>query len=235
MRSQLDSTLNVRALLDSAGAPFTSARYAHGSTLFRQGDPSESVMYLETGRVCLAVTTAAGKQAICGLVAPGSFLGDEAFRGHTVRRQTATAMTTTDVLVIPKTHLPGLLDTQPAVAERVLAHLLARTARLETALADQLLYSSEVRLAHTLLLLAGCDERSRYRCKLPHVSQETIAEMVGTTRSRVNAFMGKFKRLGFITCNGDGLYLQPARLHIVGPPFAPASPRYRRRMDDTAA
>jgi CRP/FNR family transcriptional regulator, cyclic AMP receptor protein len=234
MPSRCGVAANIRGLLDSTGTPFTVARYPPGASLFRQGDPCESVMYLETGRVWLAVTTADGKEAICGLLAEGAFLGDEALGGYAVRRQTATAMTTTEVLVVAKTHLIRLLETQPALAERVIAHLLARTTRLEADLTDQLLYSSEARLVHALLVLAGCDERDSRPCKLPRVSQEIIAEMVGTTRSRVNIFMGKFKRLGLITDNGDGLYLQPARLHTIDTRYRPVSQGHRRRVDTAA-
>jgi CRP-like cAMP-binding protein len=230
-----DPTLSIRALLDSTGTPHTVAQYATGATLCRQGDPCESVLYLDKGRVWLAVTTASGKEAICGILADGAFLGDEALGGHTVRRQTVTAMAATRVLVIAKTDMMRLLETQPAVAERVIAHLLARTTRLEADLADQLLYSSEARLAHTLLVLAGRDERAKGRCKLPHVSQEIIAEMVGTTRSRVNRFMSKFKKLGFVTDQGDGLYVLPARLHMIGAPHRPVSQILGRRMGHTAA
>jgi CRP-like cAMP-binding protein len=115
-----------------------------------------------------------------------------------VRRQTAIAMTETEVLAVAKAEMIRLLRTQRVIADRFLAHVLERNIRLETDLSDQLLYSSEQRLAHTLLVLAGCDERRPCRCVLPDVSQEIIAEMVGTTRSRVNRFMGKFKKLGFI-------------------------------------
>jgi CRP/FNR family cyclic AMP-dependent transcriptional regulator len=190
--------LNVRTLLESTGTPFRVARFPRRAALFVQGDACDSVMHIEKGRVWLAVTTAGGKQAICGLLEAGAFLGEDVLAGHVVQRHTAIAMTATEVLVVAKAHVSRLLRTQPAFADRLIAHILARSVRLEADLTDQLLYSSEQRLAHTLLALAGCDERHPCRCALPDVSQEVIAEMVGTTRARVNAFMGKFKKRGFI-------------------------------------
>jgi CRP/FNR family cyclic AMP-dependent transcriptional regulator len=190
--------LNVRSLLESTGTPFTIARYPWRAPLFVQGDACDSVMYIEKGRVWLAVTTPGGKEGICGLLTAGSFLGEEVLGGHVVRRHTATAMTTTEVLIVAKADVSQLLHTQPAFADRFIAHILARETRLEAALTEQLLFSAEQRLAHTLLVLADCDDRRPCRCPLPDVSQEVIAEMVGTTRARVNAFMGKFKQLGFI-------------------------------------
>jgi len=209
---QKEHALNVRSLLESTGTPFTSTRYPRHAVLFRQGDACESVMHIEKGRVWLAVTTAGGKEAICGVLAAGAFLGEEVLGGYAVRRQTATAMTPTDVLVVAKADMSRLLRTQPAIADRFIAYIIARKARLESNLSDQLLYSSERRLAHTLLLLAGCDDRQCPRCVLPDVSQEMIAEMVGTTRSRVNLFMGKFKKLGFIEETGGVLEIHPSLL-----------------------
>ena len=209
---QEEHALNVRSLLESTGTPFSSARYPRQAVLFRQGDACESVMYIEKGRVWLAVTTPGGKEAICGLLAAGAFLGEEVLGGYAARRQTATAMTETEVLVVAKADMSRLLRTQPAIADRFVEYIVARKARLESDLTDQLLYSSERRLAHTLLLLAGCDVRQCSRCVLPDVSQEMIAEMVGTTRSRVNFFMGKFKKLGFIEEDGGVLQLNPSLL-----------------------
>jgi CRP-like cAMP-binding protein len=215
MKRRNDRPMNVRALLESLGTPFTIARYRPREALFLQGDACESVMYIEKGRVWLAVTTPSGQEAICGLLAAGAFLGEEALGGDAVRRQTAIAMTETEVLAIAKAEMIRLLRTQRVIADRFLAHVLERNIRLETDLSDQLLYSSEQRLAHTLLVLAGCDERRRCRCVLPDVSQEIIAEMVGTTRSRVNRFMGKFKKLGFIDEAGGVVHVHPSLLHVV--------------------
>ena len=206
---------NVRALLESTATPFVIADYGPRAAVFLQGDPSDSVMHIERGRVWLAVTARSGKEAICGVLDAGAFLGEEALTGCSERRQSATAMTATQVLVVAKTHMIRLLDTQPGLLDRFIAHLLARNIRLEANLTDQLLYASEQRLAHLLLVLAGCDKRRPRRCTLPDLPQEIIAEMVGTTRSRVNVFMGRFKKLGFVEEHGGVLHVNPARLHAV--------------------
>jgi CRP/FNR family transcriptional regulator, cyclic AMP receptor protein len=216
MQAQNDHrTWNVRALLESAGTPFSAANYEPRAVIFSQGAACDSVMHIEKGSVRLAVTAANGKEAIVALLGRNTFLGEEALCGHSVRRQTATAMTATEVIVVVKAHMLDLLRTQPAISDRFIAHLLARNARLEGDLTDQILHGSEQRLARTLLQLAGCDARHPCSCVLPRVPQETIAEMVGTTRSRVNVFMGKFKRLGFIEENGGLLHVQPSLLHVV--------------------
>lgn len=207
--------MNARALLASTGAPFVFADYEPRAAIFHQGDPCDSVMYIEKGRVRLAVTARSGKGVICGLLGAGAFLGEEALGGHAGRLQTATAMTPTEVLVVAKTQMARLLRTQPAIADRFLTHLLARSTRLEADLTDQLLSSSEQRLARTLLVLANCDERRPYGRALPDVSQGMIAEMVGTTRSRVNFFMGKFKKLGFIEESNGVIEVHPRLLRIV--------------------
>ena len=206
---------NVRALLESTATPFTIADYGPRTAIFRQGDPCDSVMHIERGRVWLAVTSRNGQERICGLLGTGAFLGEEALVGRGERRQSAIAMTATQVLVVAKAHMIRLLHTQPGLIDQFLAHLLARNIRLEADLTDQIFNSSEQRLAHTLLVLANCDERCPRRCALPDLPQELIAEMVATTRSRVNAFLGKFKKCGFIEEDRGVLYINPARLHIV--------------------
>jgi len=207
--------LPLRALLESTGTPFAISDYEPGAAIFLQGDDCDSVMHIEDGRVRLAVTTPSGKEAICGLLEAGDLLGEEALAGRDVRRHTAIALTATTVIVVTQTQMIQLLHTQPSVLDRVVAHVVERHTRLESALTDQLLNSVERRLAHTLLALAGCDERRPCRCALPHVSQEIIAEMVGTTRSRVNVFMGKFKKLGFIEEGDSALKVQPSLLQVV--------------------
>ena len=206
---------NVRALLETTATRFTIADYASRAAIFRQGDPCDSVMHIESGRVWLAVTARCGKEVICGLLGTGAFLGEEALTGCGERRQSATAMTATQVLVVPKPHMIRLLRTQPGFVDQFLAHVLGRNIRLEANLTEQLLSSSEQRLAHLLLVLANCDQRRPRRCALPVLTQETLAEIVGTTRSRVNAFIGTFKKLGFIEKDGGVLHVNPARLHVV--------------------
>ena len=207
--------LNIRALLDVTCTPFSVAEYGQREVIFFQGDPCDSVLHVETGRVCLAVTARSGQQAICGLVGTGAFLGEEALAGQAVRRHTATTLTATRVLVMAKAQTLRLLHTQPAIAERLIAHILARHGRLEADLTDQLLHRAEQRLARALLVLAGCGEGARCRCTLPNLSQEIIAEMVGTTRSRVNAFIGKLRKLGFIEKDGERLRVTPSLVQVI--------------------
>ena len=210
MQSVDDSTCwNMRALLESTATPFATADYAPRATIFRQGEPCGSVMLIEKGRVWLAVTALSGKEAICALLEKGAFLGEEALVSQGERRQSATAMTATQVLVVAPTHMARLLRTQPRLLDGFITHLLARNSRLEARLTDQFFHSSEQRLAHLLLLLANCNERRRRPCPLPDLSQEILAEMVGTTRSRVNGFLGKFKKLGFVEKHGGVLHVNP--------------------------
>jgi CRP-like cAMP-binding protein len=206
---------SFRTLLASTHTPFAVARFAEGAVIFRQGDACDSVMHIETGSVRLAVTTPSGKQAICGVLGAGAFLSEEALGRHTARRQTAIAMTATEVLVIAKAQMQHQLHTQQTILDGFLAHIVTRHARLEADLCDQLLHSSEERLAHTLVVLAGCDGQHPCGCALPHLSQEVLAEMIGTTRSRVNVFLKRFKKLGFIDQNVDGLRVKPSLLHVV--------------------
>ena len=206
---------NVRGLLESTATPFAIADYGPRAAIFRQGDPCDRVMAIERGRIWLTVTARSGKEAICGLLGTGAFLGEEALVGRGERRQSATAMTATRVLVVAKAHMIRLLRTQPGLLDRFIGHLLARNIGLEANLTEQLFYSSEQRLAHLLLVLADCDERRPRRRALPDLPQEIIAEMVGTTRSRVNALMGKFKKLGVIEKHSGVLHVNPARLHVV--------------------
>ena len=210
--SHLPSATQLRALLTSASAPFSISHHRPGNVIFRQDDESNTVMHVEAGRVTLSVSSAAGKGAICGVMGPGSFLGEDVLGGCAYRRQTATAIVATELLVISRATMTGLLRSHQAIAQQFIAHTLGRKSALENELTLQLLYSSEWRLIHTLLELAGCDSRCRGRCDLPRVSQETIAEMVGTTRSRVNHFMSNFKRLGFLEKHGRLLQVNPSRL-----------------------
>lgn len=144
-----------------------------------------------------------GKAAVAGVLGPGDFFGEGALAGRPVRLASATAMSQTRVLLIPKQQMIRQLHQQHALSDRFIAHMLARNTRLEEDLVDQLFNSSERRLARTLLLLARYGKPKGPRRVLPKISQEVLAEMVGTTRSRVNYFMNKFRKLGFISCNGD--------------------------------
>jgi CRP/FNR family transcriptional regulator, cyclic AMP receptor protein len=183
--------------------------YSRSDVIFSQGDPSESVIYLRSGEIRLSVLSRTGKEAIVGVRHPGDFLGEGALAGEPVRLTTAIATMATSVRVVPKPQMIRLLRTESALSDRFIAHMLARNVRLEADLIDQLFNVSEKRLARTLLLLARAGSGDNAHGVLPRISQGTLAEMVGTTRSRVNFFMRKFKRLGFINDDG-GLKINPS-------------------------
>jgi len=183
--------------------------YARMDVIFSQGDPSDSVLYLRSGEIRLSVLSRDGKEAIVGVRRPGDFLGEGALAGEQVRPISAVATMATTVRVVPKPQMIRLLRTESAFSDRFIAHMLAQNVRLEADLVDQLFNASEKRLARTLLLLARVGPGHHTPGVLPRISQETLAEMVGTTRSRVNFFMKKFTRLGFIDYDG-GLKINPS-------------------------
>jgi CRP/FNR family cyclic AMP-dependent transcriptional regulator len=197
------ASFDVQAFLDSAGAARKILTYKRSDAVFSQGDPCVSVMYLQHGRVKLSVLSHTGKEAVVAVLSPGDFFGEGALADQPVRIGTATAMTESTVLVIEKHEMSRVLHEHHAFSDRFIAHMLARNIRVEADLVDQLFNSSEKRLARTLLLLARYGKQGSHERVLPKVSQETLAEMVGTTRSRVNFFMNKFKKLGFIDYNGE--------------------------------
>jgi CRP-like cAMP-binding protein len=171
-------------------------------------------MYIQRGSVKLSVLSKSGKEAVVALLAPGDFFGEGCLAGQSKRMATATAMTATTALVVEKAHMVQVLHDEPAMSDRFLVHMLARNIRIEEDLVDQLFNSSEKRLARALLLMARYGKESEPQQVLHHLSQETLAEMVGTTRSRVNFFMNKFRDLGFIEYNG-GLKINNSLLSVV--------------------
>jgi CRP-like cAMP-binding protein len=177
--------------------------YPTGKIVFSQGQPSDAVMYIQTGSVKISVLSRTGKEAVVAMLGPGDFFGEGALIGQPIRLGTATATAPTSVLIIEKSVMLGLLRDEPTFSERFIAYMLARNMRIEADLVDHLFNSSEKRLARALLLLARYGDQSGPVRRVPKISQETLAEMVGTTRSRVNFFMNKFRDLGFIEYNGD--------------------------------
>jgi CRP/FNR family transcriptional regulator, cyclic AMP receptor protein len=205
---------DVRAFLDSAGISRRIVRYARASVVFAQGGPANSVFYVQQGGVKLSVLSRRGREAIVAMLAPGDFFGEGCLAGQPRRMGTATALVPTTVLQIQKGAMMRSLHEQSALSDRFISHMLVRNIRIEENLVDQLFNSGEKRLARTLLLLARYgDERTPERV-LPKISQDTLAEMVGTTRSRVNVFMNKFRKLGFIKYNGT-LTVDSALLSVV--------------------
>jgi CRP/FNR family cyclic AMP-dependent transcriptional regulator len=202
------------AVLDWAGIRAERVEYDAGARIFTQGDPASSVMYLAHGTVRLSVLSHAGKEAVIAVLDDNHFFGEGCLVGQTRRMVTASAMAACSIVVVEKPEMVRQLHAQPAFADRFLTHMLTRNIRIEEDLIDQLFNSSEKRLARTLLLLARYGEPEVSHRTLPRVSQETLAEMVGTTRSRVNFFMNKFRKLGFIEYNG-GLKINNSLLSVV--------------------
>ena len=191
----------LHSFLDSAGIARTITKYAKAAVIFSQEDPATDVFYLQQGSVKLSVLSRLGKEAIVAILGPGDFFGEGCLAGQPRRMATAMALSASTVLVVEKPQMLEMLHTQPSLADRFLSHMLARNIRIEEDLVDHLFNPSEKRLARVLLLLARYGKENQ-QLLLPKLSQETLAEMVGTTRSRVNFFMNKFRNLGFIEYNG---------------------------------
>jgi CRP/FNR family cyclic AMP-dependent transcriptional regulator len=202
------------AVVDWAGVDVQRVEYEAGTTIFTQGDAAGSVMYVARGTVRLSVLSHAGKEAVIAVLDDNHFFGEGCLVGQPYRMATASAMAACTIVIVEKPAMTRHLHAQPAFADRFLTHMLARNIRIEEDLIDQLFNSSEKRLARTLLLLARYGEPEASHRTLPRVSQETLAEMVGTTRSRVNFFMNKFRKLGFIEYNG-GLKINNSLLSVV--------------------
>lgn len=209
-----DPFFDLHKFLDSAGASRQVVKYRRGAVIFAQGSPADSVYYLQTGAVKLSVLSSTGKEAVVGMLGPGDFFGEGCLAAQALRIGTAKALVPTAVLRVPKAEMARTLHDQTELSDRFLKHMLMRNIRIEEDLVDQLFNSSEKRLARTLLLLARYGTTESTVRELPKLSQETLAEMVGTTRSRVNFFMNKFRRLGFIEYNG-GLKVNSSLLSIV--------------------
>ena len=193
---------DLQAFLESAGVARTIRKYERSAIIFSQGDAAKDVFYIQNGSVKLSVLSKTGKEAVVGVLGQGDFFGEGCLASQPRRMATASAMSATAVLVVEKPQMLEMLHTQTALAERFLAHMLARNIRVEEDLVDQLFNKSEKRLARVLLLLARYGESNK-PLRIPKMSQETLAEIVGTTRSRVYFVMNKFRDLGFIEYNGD--------------------------------
>jgi len=194
-------SFDLESYLESAGPARRVVTYARGQVIFSQGDAGHVVKYVQKGAVKLSVLSKIGKEAVVAVLGPGDFFGEGVLTGQTIRIGTATAMVSTRILTIDKDAMILLLRDEPTFSHRFITHMLARNVRIEADLVDQLFNSSEKRLARTLLLMARYGQASP-EATLPKISQETLAEIVGTTRSRVNFFMNKFRRLGLIEYNG---------------------------------
>ena len=198
---KIDS-FDPQVFLDTAGVARKVVDYRRGESIYSQGEAAESVMYVQRGGVKFSVVNGSGKEAVVAMFGPSDFFGEGCMAGQTIRMGTATAITPTTLLVIEKNELLRVLHAEHELSDHFISYMLARNIRVEEDLIDQLFNSSERRLARTLLLLARYGKQDQPVRILPKVSQETLASMIGTTRSRVNFFMNKFRKLGFIEYNG---------------------------------
>jgi CRP-like cAMP-binding protein len=197
------AAFNAQAFLNSAGIAKHIVEYRRGETIFTQGDACHHVLYIQTGGVKLSVRSKIGREAVVAVLGPDDFFGEGGLAGQAFRMGSASAITPSTILFIDMDKMARLLHRQHDMSDRFIAHMLSRHIRTEEDLIDQLVNSSEKRLARTLLLLARYGEQDNPEHVVPRISQETLAEMVGTTRPRVNFFLNKFKRLGFIEYKGE--------------------------------
>ena len=203
VRSSERPAFDAKAFLETAGAARRVVSYPKGTVVFSQGAPSDAVMYIRKGGIKISVLSRTGKEAVVAMLGPGDFFGEGALTGQSIRIGTASATMLTTVLIIEKAAMLQLLRDEQTFSERFIAYMLARNIRIEADLVDHLFNSSEKRLARALLLLARYGDQGGPQRRIPKISQETLAEMIGTTRSRVNFFMNKFRDLGFIEYSGD--------------------------------
>jgi CRP/FNR family transcriptional regulator, cyclic AMP receptor protein len=212
---------DAQKFLDSSGIARKIVDYGRADTVFSQGEACDSVLYIQKGGVKLSVLSKTGREAVVAMLGPGDFFGEGCMAGQAVRMGSATAITPSTILVIEKDAMVRLLHKQHELSDRFISHMLARNIRIEEDLIDQLFNSSEKRLARALLLLARYGKQDNPQQVVPKISQETLAEMVGTTRSRVNFFLNKFRRMGFIDYNDDlkelngGLQINNSLLSVV--------------------
>jgi CRP/FNR family transcriptional regulator, cyclic AMP receptor protein len=208
-------SFDVQLFLDSAGLRRTVNKFPGKETVFAQGDLAKVVMYIQEGGVKLSVVNETGKEAVVAILGPGDFFGEGCLAGQSVCMATATTIAPTTVLVIEKNEMIRVLHEEHEFSDRFIAYMLARNVRVEEDLIDQLFNSSEKRLARTLLLLARYGSRGHPQKVLPKISQEMLSEMIGTTRPRVNFFMNKFRKLGFIRYNKGEIHVDNSLLSVV--------------------
>jgi CRP/FNR family transcriptional regulator, cyclic AMP receptor protein len=195
-------SFDAQVFLDTAGVARKVMEYRRGESIYSQGDAADTVMYIQKGGVKLSVVNGSGREAVVAMFGPSDFFGEGCMAGQPLRMGTTSAITPTTLLVIQKKELLRVLHAEHELSDHFIAYMLAHNIRVEEDLIDQLFNSSEKRLARTLLLLARYGKQEQPDRILAKVSQETLADMIGTTRSRVNFFMNKFRKLGFIEYNG---------------------------------
>jgi CRP/FNR family transcriptional regulator, cyclic AMP receptor protein len=202
MAQKSKSKFDLEAFLAKADGGLTESKYAKGQAVFAQGEPADAVFYIREGRLKISVVSPQGKEAVVAFLKAGDFIGEGCLTGRPRRVSTGTALEDSVITRVDKAAMVRMLRDEPNFSERFTAHLLARTVRVEEDLVDQLFNSSEKRLARALLLLANFGKEGKQQPVIAKVSQETLADMIGTTRSRVSHFMNKFRELGYIDYNG---------------------------------
>src|SRR5260370_19105642 len=208
------SHFDVELFLTSAGVPRTLMEFGKKETLFSQGDICKNIMYIQKGGVKISVVSKTGKEAVVGMLGANDFIGEGGLAGQSMRMATATAVSPVSVLAIDNKEMFRVLHSESAFSDRFITYMLQRNVRIEEDLIDQLFNSSEKRLARALLLLARYGKQDNPQRIVPKIAQETLAEMVGTTRSRVNFFMNRFRKMGFIKYNG-GLKIKASLFSVV--------------------
>jgi CRP/FNR family transcriptional regulator, cyclic AMP receptor protein len=209
---------DAKVLLSKPGKGRTLTDYPKNRQVFLQGDPADAIFYIHKGKIKLMVVSSQGKEAVVAILGTGDFLGEGCLAGQPRRMASAATLTECSIMRLEKAVVIRMLEYQPAFSELLLHHLLSRNIRIEEDLVDQLLNSSEKRLARVLLLLANFGKESKPEQVIAKISQETLAEIVGTTRSRVSFFMNRFRKLGFIQYSGqqtDGLEVHSSLLNVI--------------------
>ena len=214
-KSKKQPGFNAQVFLESSGVARAVMEYRRSQRIYSQGDTASHVMYIQKGGVKLSVVNEAGREAVVALLGPGDYFGEGCLTGVPFRMGIATAITATSVLVIDAKEMIRGLHEEQKLSDRFIAYLLARIIRNEEDLVDLVFNSIEKRLARALLLLARYGRQDQSQKTLPKISQELLAEMVGTTRSRINMFMNKFRRLGFIEYNGGGIQIHNTLLSVI--------------------
>jgi CRP/FNR family cyclic AMP-dependent transcriptional regulator len=213
-RSAKKSSFSAKQFLATVNGGRTQLIYGVDDIVFSQGDPADAVFYIQKGKIKIVVMSKRGKQAVVSVLGPGEFFGDGCLAGQPLRLATAVAVTECETMRIEKAAMVQVLHDEPDFSEMFMAHLLTRNSRVEADLVDQLFNSSEKRLARTLLLLANYGKERDPEPIAPKITQETLADMIGTTRARVSVFMNKFRKLGLIDYNGE-LKVNSALLNVV--------------------
>ena len=214
LKAVADQPFDGKAFMAAVGAGRSVQTYRKNDTVFAQGDPADSVFYIQRGKIKLAIVSPRGKEAVVAIMGAGFFVGEGCLAGQPLRMATAVAMTECSIVQVSKIVMARILRAEPEFSEMFITHLLTRNIRIEEDLVDQLFNSSEKRLARILLLLANFGKDGRPEEVIANISQETLAEMIGTTRSRVSFFLNKFRKLGFIEYNG-GMHVHTSLLNVI--------------------